>query len=290
MIVDESGDNHKRVKITTACDTCRRRKVKCDGASPCANCQRGGYQCTFSDSSSKRPRGPPKGFVALIEDRLHTIESLLVNLVNKDNSNELNKEIKRERETTIEETTTSTRQKFSTFKIRHYSPSNNIATTNSQHHLFIPSTPPADATGFSGFSESPTLISSYNDDLVSDDEDILHQNLVSPNDVNSLQSSNLLFLINPNQSGASYVDPPLPTSIPQLSKALPADVTQLLLEKYFNHFHPYFPIINRAKFFRRLSNPNVEDQPSPLLLNAIYSVGDMTVGDCICMVANWSNI
>lgn len=44
MIVDESSDSHenKRVKITTACDTCRRRKVKCDGASPCANCSRGG--------------------------------------------------------------------------------------------------------------------------------------------------------------------------------------------------------------------------------------------------------
>ncbi|CAG8505515.1 25147_t:CDS:2 [Cetraspora pellucida] len=240
MIVDESGDSHKRVKITTACDTCRRRKVKCDGASPCANCQRG---------------GPPKGFVALIEDRLHTIESLL-------------------RETTIEETTTSTRQKFSTFKIRHYSPSYTIAPTNSQHHLFIPSTPPADATGFSTFSDSQTLIS-YNDELASDDEDILHQNLVSPTDANSLQSSTLSFLINPNQStgASSYVDPPLPTSIPQLNKALPADVTQLLLEKYFNHFHPYFPIINRAKFFRHLSNPNVEDQPSPLLLNAIYSVG-----------------
>ncbi|KAF0395517.1 nucleus protein [Gigaspora margarita] len=271
MIVDESGDSHKRVKITTACDTCRRRKVKCDGASPCANCQRGGYQCTFSDSSSKRPRGPPKGFVALIEDRLHTIESLLVNLVNKDNTNELNKEIKRERETTIEETTTSTRQRFSTFKIRHYSPSNSITTTNSLHHLFIPSTPPADMTGF---SESPTLVASHSDELASDDEDILHQNLVSPNDANSLQSSTLSFLINSNQpTGASYVDPPLPTSIPQLNKALSPDVAQLLLEKYFNHFHPYFPIINRAKFVRHLSNPNVEDQPSPLLLNAIYAVG-----------------
>ncbi|CAG8820152.1 24548_t:CDS:2, partial [Dentiscutata erythropus] len=145
MIVDESSESHenKRVKITTACDTCRRRKVKCDGASPCANCSRGGYQCTFSDASTKRPRGPPKGFVALIEDRLHTIESLLVNLVNKDNINENNKEIKREREQIIDETTTTTtntRQRFSTFKIRHYSPT---TPTNSQpHHLFIPSTPP----------------------------------------------------------------------------------------------------------------------------------------------------
>lgn len=57
------------------------------------------YQCTFSDASAKRPRGPPKGFVALIEDRLHTIESLLVNLVNKDNISDisnLSKDIKRE--------------------------------------------------------------------------------------------------------------------------------------------------------------------------------------------------
>lgn len=44
MIVDDSScdsQENKRVKITTACDTCRRRKVKCDGESPCANCQRG---------------------------------------------------------------------------------------------------------------------------------------------------------------------------------------------------------------------------------------------------------
>ncbi|POG59818.1 hypothetical protein GLOIN_2v1718840 [Rhizophagus irregularis DAOM 181602=DAOM 197198] len=102
MIVDDSNcdsQENKRVKITTACDTCRRRKVKCDGESPCANCQRGNYQCTFSDASAKRPRGPPKGFVALIEDRLHTIESLLVNLVNKDtipDISNLSKDIKRE--------------------------------------------------------------------------------------------------------------------------------------------------------------------------------------------------
>ena len=58
-----------------------------------------GYPCTFSDATAKRPRGPPKGFVALIEDRLHTIESLLVNLVNKDNIPDistLSKEIKSE--------------------------------------------------------------------------------------------------------------------------------------------------------------------------------------------------
>ncbi|CAG8440938.1 15752_t:CDS:2, partial [Acaulospora colombiana] len=269
MIVDESGDSHenKRVKITTACDTCRRRKVKCDGASPCANCQRGGYQCTFSDASTKRPRGPPKGFVALIEDRLHTIESLLVNLVNKDNINESSKEIKRESEQTIEETTTSTHQRFSTFKIRQYSPSNAITTTNTQH-LFIPSTPPADSNGL--LDHSQNMAPSFNEDLPSDDEDCLQQNLISPFTDNSLQSRTLSFLVGQDQSNVRmYVEPPLPTSIPNL-ESLQSDVERQLLEKYFNHFHPYFPIVNRGQFFRRL---NVEDQPSPLLLNAIYAVG-----------------
>nr|CAG8533761.1 10001_t:CDS:2 [Entrophospora candida] len=166
MILDESGESNesKRVKITTACDTCRRRKVKCDGASPCANCQRGGYQCTFSDASNKRPRGPPKGFVALIEDRLHTIESLLVNLVNKDTSDNHNRGIKKEHDqqpSTMTPTSSSSfedisspmigqRQKFSTFKIRHYSPSTTTKASD----------------------QSLTLNEDY---LDSDDDGLLHQ-------------------------------------------------------------------------------------------------------------------
>ncbi|RIA96158.1 fungal-specific transcription factor domain-containing protein [Glomus cerebriforme] len=274
MIVDESESHeNKRVKITTACDTCRRRKVKCDGASPCANCTRGAYQCTFSDASTKRPRGPPKGFVALIEDRLHTIESLLVNLVNKDNINENNKEIKRERENAIEES--NQRQRFSTFKIRQYSPTNVIApATQSSPHLFIPTTPPADANYSS--DQSPNLIPGFSDDLGSDDEDILLHNLVSPNSSNSLQSSTLSFLIPNNQQhhGGSYVDPPIPSTIPSLSNP-PPEISRQLLEKYFNHFHPYFPIINRGQLFKMMSSSNIEDQPSPLLLNAIYAIGAM---------------
>ncbi|PKK75394.1 hypothetical protein RhiirC2_708166 [Rhizophagus irregularis] len=273
MIVDESESHeNKRVKITTACDTCRRRKVKCDGASPCANCTRGAYQCTFSDASTKRPRGPPKGFVALIEDRLHTIESLLVNLVNKDNINENNKEIKKERDNAIEES--SQRQRFSTFKIRQYSPMNVIApATQSSPHLFIPTTPPADANYSS--DQSPSLIPGFSDDLGSDDEDILLNNLVSPNSSNSLQSSTLSFLLpNNQQQGGSYVDPPISSSIPTLSNP-PPEISRQLLEKYFNHFHPYFPIINRGQLFKMMSSPNVSDQPSPLLLNAIYAIGAM---------------
>ncbi|KAG9301959.1 hypothetical protein G9A89_021003 [Geosiphon pyriformis] len=263
MIVDESSDSHenKRVKITTACDTCRRRKVKCDGASPCANCQRGGYQCTFSDASTKRPRGPPKGFVALIEDRLHTIESLLVNLVNKDNND--NKEIKQEREQPIEET--SERRRYNTFKVRYYSPSNAITPAKNTQHLFIPNTPPADANSLPEHQHNQAFAASFGDDLASDDEDDVQKNLAGCT-ANNYQNSTLYLLHQPG----SYHDPPLPNTIPQ-NNPLPQDVMNQLLEKYFTHFHPFFPIINRAQLYRQLQS--VDDQPSPLLMNAIYAVG-----------------
>ncbi|CAG8437508.1 9047_t:CDS:2 [Funneliformis mosseae] len=288
MITDESETHeNKRVKITTACDTCRRRKVKCDGASPCANCTRGGLDLLLLslvllfvdnvqfDASTKRPRGPPKGFVALIEDRLHTIESLLVNLVNKDNIIENNKEIKRERDISINEESNQ-RQNFSTFKVRQYSPTNAIApATLSSPHLFIPTTPPADANHVSDHSSN--LIPGFSEDLGSDDEDILLNNLVTPNPANSLHTGSFAFLIPNNQQnvvGGSYVDPPLPSTIPQFSDP-PSNISKQLLERYFNHFHPYFPIINRGQFFKMVSCPNVEERPSPLLLNAIYAVGAM---------------
>ncbi|KAI9318555.1 hypothetical protein BX666DRAFT_1823521, partial [Dichotomocladium elegans] len=53
---------------------CRRKKVKCDGASPlCGNCVALDIQCTYKESTRKR--GPPKGYIEAIEGRLHRLEA-----------------------------------------------------------------------------------------------------------------------------------------------------------------------------------------------------------------------
>ncbi|CAG8523141.1 10387_t:CDS:2 [Funneliformis mosseae] len=266
MVVDESGDTHenKRVKITTACDACRRRKVKCDGASPCTNCQRGGYQCSFSDASSKRPRGPPKGFVALIEDRLHTIESLLVKIVNKDDLSSLTK---RERlDSTSAESSSAIQKNSTNFKDPQY------ATPAQQNHLIIPSTPPSD----SQISDaSQNHLPGYTEELTIVDEEILLNNLVDPNLSNTLQSNRLSFLmLDDTDESSDYVEPALPTSIVEL-KPIPEQISRHLFENYFNHFHPYFPIVDRVQFFRSLNNTNVQDQPSELLVETICTIGAM---------------
>ncbi|KAI7850220.1 hypothetical protein BDC45DRAFT_249588 [Circinella umbellata] len=47
-------DRHdaKRIRISRACDGCRRKKIKCDTSGPgtiCKNCQIGKIECTFND-------------------------------------------------------------------------------------------------------------------------------------------------------------------------------------------------------------------------------------------------
>lgn len=72
----------KRVKVTLACVVCRKKKVKCDGIQPsCSRCNSMGLACEYSDPPRKR--GPPKGYIEIIENRAHRIESLL----SKDRSN-----------------------------------------------------------------------------------------------------------------------------------------------------------------------------------------------------------
>ncbi|KAJ6586991.1 fungal-specific transcription factor domain-containing protein [Mycena vulgaris] len=65
--------------ITRACDSCRRRKTKCDGPqmkdNVCSNCLSTHKSCTYLEAST--PRGPPKAYVTGLEDRLEQLEQLL---------------------------------------------------------------------------------------------------------------------------------------------------------------------------------------------------------------------
>ncbi|KAI8870843.1 hypothetical protein GQ42DRAFT_102895, partial [Ramicandelaber brevisporus] len=64
-----------RKRISKACDQCRRRKAKCDfsGSGPCSGCTSAGIECQFTKQSKKR--GPPKGYIEVIESRLEKMEA-----------------------------------------------------------------------------------------------------------------------------------------------------------------------------------------------------------------------
>ncbi|KAK9450708.1 uncharacterized protein V1518DRAFT_425479 [Limtongia smithiae] len=68
----------KRSKVSRACDECRRKKIRCDatlesGSERCSSCRRVGEKCSFSRIPMKR--GPSKGYIKELEDRLNTLEN-----------------------------------------------------------------------------------------------------------------------------------------------------------------------------------------------------------------------
>lgn len=44
-----------RIRVSKACETCRRRKKKCDGNEPCQNCQPAGTECLYRIKARARP-------------------------------------------------------------------------------------------------------------------------------------------------------------------------------------------------------------------------------------------
>ncbi|KAK0382824.1 hypothetical protein NLU13_9919 [Sarocladium strictum] len=70
----------KRSKVSRACDECRRKKIKCDatsdsGENPCTSCAKSNVRCLFSRVPQKR--GPSKGYIKELADRINSIESKL---------------------------------------------------------------------------------------------------------------------------------------------------------------------------------------------------------------------
>ncbi|RYP75829.1 hypothetical protein DL771_002093 [Monosporascus sp. 5C6A] len=79
-VINDNTPPRKRSKVSRACDECRRKKVKCDAASEngeeaCSNCRRSNVRCLFSRIPQKR--GPSKGYIKELADRIHSIEGKL---------------------------------------------------------------------------------------------------------------------------------------------------------------------------------------------------------------------
>ncbi|KAI1345428.1 hypothetical protein F5Y01DRAFT_61847 [Xylaria sp. FL0043] len=90
--VQDNIPPRKRSKVSRACDECRRKKVKCDAASetgeePCSNCRRSSIRCLFSRIPQKR--GPSKGYIKELADRIHHIEGKLASEGNLETLTEL---------------------------------------------------------------------------------------------------------------------------------------------------------------------------------------------------------
>ncbi|SCU78707.1 LAME_0A05446g1_1 [Lachancea meyersii CBS 8951] len=66
----------KNARLSQACDRCRMKKIKCDGAKPsCSACTKVGFKCRHSDMLSRR--GTPKNYTESLEKEVVRLQKLL---------------------------------------------------------------------------------------------------------------------------------------------------------------------------------------------------------------------
>lgn len=86
----DSDEHHERStsntkKRHTACEECRKKKLKCCGTKPiCAPCQKSGRKCVYMNGWRKS--GPKPGFFKLLNKRIEKLESAFNASKNKKNS------------------------------------------------------------------------------------------------------------------------------------------------------------------------------------------------------------
>ncbi|CDS02685.1 hypothetical protein LRAMOSA00090 [Lichtheimia ramosa] len=74
----EHHAGRKRLRATQACVICRKKKIKCDGTKPeCNHCRDSNTQCEYTES---KKRGPRKGYVQMLEERLAQMERRIIQL------------------------------------------------------------------------------------------------------------------------------------------------------------------------------------------------------------------
>ncbi|ODN88494.1 hypothetical protein L198_06766 [Cryptococcus wingfieldii CBS 7118] len=82
MSGDPRSTSINTIRVHRACDSCRRRKVRCEGSQDndaggkCPSCIHGGHECTYMEDS-QRPKGPSKRYVTMLEQKVGRLESIL---------------------------------------------------------------------------------------------------------------------------------------------------------------------------------------------------------------------
>ncbi|KAK9719077.1 hypothetical protein K7432_005056 [Basidiobolus ranarum] len=289
-------DSQKRQRVSKACDNCRRRKVRCDGTQPiCSNCRTIGTTCSYNDATKKR--GPPKGYIEAIENRLHRMEHILGGLVQGEPGAAENvvaelRKLDENHPTATSSTSparSQTRTKSSDKEYRepketitdspleHNSPSSSVCTSPPQESP-LPSlnSPDSSSTPKREDTELEEL-SNEAEQLTLDDHGrvrycgtssgfyLLRQSERYQNGVLKMRSRSPEKL-NFSSFGDSEFNPSLLPS---------SELFSYLLEIYFSKINPIFPLLHKAEFLERLNK--VDDEPPFFLLNSILALSSILI-------------
>ncbi|CAM0135521.1 hypothetical protein VKS41_005167 [Umbelopsis sp. WA50703] len=303
--MSNSGDDMsgKRQRVSRACDLCRRKKVKCDGLIPvCSNCQQFNYLCTYKDTTKKR--GPPKGYIEAIENRLYRMEALLEKVAASDSAHaraaatELNTPLETPQGETINSRPvrrTSSRSESNGnaipyFPLEHQresSVSRRFTPPPSQRDNELP--PPSSLLMYDDPSVRPESRSNE-----SAKGPVGQLSMDETGQMRYIGKSSGLYMIpklKPLQNGAYYIPR---RQLQQRNESemsvdrqrmldpyeIPSqDLSEHLIDLYFQHFYPFLPLLHKEKFLAAINGTRGTPPVPPILLNAIYAVASRVSND-----------
>ena len=81
------NDSTSRKKISTACNECKRRKIRCaPGPPPCPTCRATGSECVFEEDQDKRRRSGPRKSMNMVQraDSVDVLNAVLAVISSQD--------------------------------------------------------------------------------------------------------------------------------------------------------------------------------------------------------------
>lgn len=210
---NETSSHEEGPKRHTACETCRRRKLKCSGNKPkCESCLRLGKECNYT--TIHRKSGPPRGYLRTLENRLEQMEKILAATVTA-KANDQQSEVQGSQKAPLYGTCGTKRANDADDTVKSHKRLNAIQPFLSETADFLPTLPPV------SFDNSKNSVTGNSPSLPPVD------NIYTAN--NSLMHMG--------------IDEPYPTDA----------VIQQLTEQYFETSHPFYPFLCRQRFYFNLS-------------------------------------
>ncbi|CAG8620568.1 5751_t:CDS:2 [Paraglomus brasilianum] len=285
----------KRRRVARACDTCRRKKVRCDGVQPgsdppsctnlCIDLESRWIATPYSFIDAPKKRGPPKGYIEALETRLKRMESILGGLVQSGELPEGSVS-----SSTLEWINVSEQNFASGTSVRREGESGGGGTSP---HQFLGSSRTSNASesilyksNHSSDSEENRSSGSREDESTSYDlNDSMGQLAIDENgETRYLGNSSGIFLLritkniadgqllNVSRSDWHVHEPEEIKNKRPIEIALPSrELCDELVDTYFQEIHPCIPFIDKTDFMEKYKD--LENNPQVLgLLFAIMSV------------------
>ncbi|KAJ1983288.1 hypothetical protein H4R34_001372 [Dimargaris verticillata] len=230
QVTPNGVSKRRRQRTTQACDTCRKRKIKCDNQLPrCSHCLAQDLECLYTERQKKR--GPPKGYIDSIETRLAKMETLLLTMTELDDDE------------AAEAPGSATKSNYS------HSPSQTSELSDAPRAA--PSGPPRPVVEDTLSTVNASLTEpndAQSTDPSSGPADQSHRLYTGTNAIAWLNRTSLLGTKTGDKLRQTVIrdGSVVSSGIPN-----PALIKQLL-KLYFQHIHPVFPILHKRSFFKRL--------------------------------------